>query len=402
MLKTKPVTEVTHIITERFGAYRLKTENVSLEDALSRVLSEDILASAFIPNFNRATVDGYAVIAADISACSQETPVTLKLIGRSRMGAQTTFSIAHGECAYVPTGGEVPDGTDTMVMIEDTQMQSEEAILFQKPYSAGLNLIYRGEDTQPGKRIIPAGKRLKVADTGTLAAMGITQIPVMLRPQVAIISTGDEIVPLDQPISGGLIRDVNAPLLRNAVLVNGGQPYFYGIVKDNPAAITEAVKAALPETDMLLISGGTSMDTRDAVTSVITALGEVYVHGITFKPGKPTIFGAIQDKPVFGLPGNPVSVYFTFQLFVRPLLHSLQGTQPVDRQITLPLARDVVTNHGREECVPVIISEGFAHPVASKSGLITTVSCADGYFRIPRDLPGRNKGDLVDITFLDY
>ena len=401
MLKTKPVTEVTRIITERFSAYRLKTESVSLEDALGRVLSEDILASAFIPNFNRATVDGYAVIAADISACSQETPVTLKLVGRSRMGTQTTFSIAHGECAYVPTGGEVPDGTDTMVMIEDTQMQSEEAITFYKSYAVGLNLIYRGEDTQPGNRIIAAGKRLKVADTGTLAAMGIMQIPVMLRPQVAIISTGDEIVPLDQPISGGLIRDVNAPMLRNAVLVNGGQPYFYGIVKDNPAAITEAVKAALPKTDMLLISGGTSMDTRDAVTSVIAALGEVYVHGITVKPGKPTIFGAIQDKPVFGLPGNPVSAYFTFQLFVRPLLHSLQGTQPVDRQITLPLAREVVTNHGREECVPVIISDGLAHPVASKSGLITTVSCADGYFRIPRDLPGRNKGDLVEITFLD-
>jgi len=401
MLKTKPVTEVTRIITERFGAYRLKSERVPLEDALGRVLSEDILASAFIPNFNRATVDGYAVKAADISLCSQETPVTLKLVGRSHMGASTTFGITHGECAYVPTGGEVPDGTDTMVMIEDTQMQSEEAISFFVPYRAGLNLIYRGEDTQPGNLIIPAGKRLKVADTGTLAAIGITQVPVMLRPRVAIISTGDEIVPVNQPISAGLIRDVNAPMLSNAISVNGGRPNFYGIVKDHPDAITTAVEAALPEADMLLISGGTSMDTRDAVTSVIAALGEVYVHGITVKPGKPTIFGAIQDKPVFGLPGNPVSAYFTFRLFVRPLLHSLQGTQPVDRQITLPLARNVVTNHGREECVPVIISDGLAHPVASKSGLITTVSCADGYFRIPRDLPGRNQGDLVEITFLD-
>jgi molybdenum cofactor synthesis domain-containing protein len=401
MLKTRPVSEVTHIIADRFGTCRMETETVPLENALGRVLAEDILASAFIPNFNRATVDGYAVQVNDIRDCSEKTPVILNLVGHSHMGAQTTFSITRGECAYVPTGGEVPDGTQVMVMIEDTREVAGDRITFYKPYAAGLNLIFRGEDTQPGDRVIPAGKRLKIADTGTLAAMGIMEVPVRQRPRVAIISTGDEIVPAAQPISGGLIRDVNAPMLRNAVQVNGGCSRFHGIVKDNLASIKAAVLVALPEADMLLISGGTSMDTRDAVTAVIADLGEVYVHGITVKPGKPTIFGTIQDKPVFGLPGNPVSAYFTFQLFVRPLLHSLQGTHPVDRQITLPLARDVVTNHGREECVPVIIADGLAHPVASKSGLITTVSCADGYFRIPRDLPGRKKGDFVEITFLD-
>ncbi len=183
--------------------------------------------------------------------------------------------------------------------------------------------------------------------------------------------------------------------------VNGGLPVFFGIFKDNPDAIREAVQTAIPEVDVLLISGGTSMDDRDAVPSIVKELGEMYVHGIAVKPGKPTIVGAIQGKPVFGLPGNPVSSYFTFRLFVRPLLHSLQGTQPVDRHVTLPLARDFVSNHGREECVPVIIQDGLAHPVAGKSGLITTVSCADGYFRIPRDLLGRKQGDMVDIVYLD-
>ena len=401
MLKTRPIAEVAQMISDRFGEYRLEAEQVPLEDAPGRVLAEDILASAHIPNFNRSTVDGYAVKAGDIHNCSEESPVQLNLVGRSFMGAQTTFAVQSGQCAYVPTGGEVPQGTETMVMIEDTRLVTENTVAFCKPYAPGQNLIYRGEDTKPGDRIIPAGKRLKVADSGTLAAIGIMQVPVYREPRVAIISTGDEIVPADQSISGGLIRDVNSPMLRSAVRINGGRPQLFGIVKDNPSAITAAVVSALPQCDILLISGGTSMDTRDAVTAVIAHLGEVYVHGITVKPGKPTIFGAIQDKPVFGLPGNPVSAYFTFQLFVRPLLHSLQGTQPVDRQVTLPLARDVVTNHGREECVPVIISDGLAYPVASKSGLITTVSCADGYFRIPRDLPGRNKGDLVDITFLD-
>ena len=402
MLKTRPVAEVTQMIVDRFGKYRLEAERVPLEDAPGRVLAEDILASAYIPNFNRSTVDGYAVKAGDILNCSEESPGQLNLVGRSFMGAQTTFAIQSGQCAYVPTGGEVPQGTETMVMIEDTRLISDDTVAFCKSYAPGQNLIYRGEDTKPGDRIIPAGKRLKVADSGTLAAMGIRRVPVYREPRVAIISTGDEIVPADRPISGGLIRDVNSPMLRSAVQVNGGSPQLFGIVEDNPTDITAAVASALPQCDILLISGGTSMDIRDAVTAVIADLGEVYVHGITVKPGKPTIFGAIQDKPVFGLPGNPVSAFFTFQLFVRPLLHSLQGTHPVDRHITLPLARSVVTNHGREECVPVIISDGLAHPVASKSGLITTVSCADGYFRIPRDLPGRNKGDLVDITFLDH
>lgn len=402
MLKTKPVSEVIEIIENRFGQARLEPEVVPLENALGRVLAQSIRASAFIPNFNRATVDGYAVVAEDIQNCSEISPVELKLIGKSRMGEQTALQISRGQCVYVPTGGEVPLGTDTMVMIEDTQTLAEDRIVFIKPYPVGLNLIFRGEDAKPGNLVIPAGKRLKVADTGTLAAMGSMNVPVMKCPRVAIISTGDEIVPASQPLSGGLIRDVNAPMLQNAVSVNGGQPCFYGIVKDEQASIRKLVERAMANADMILISGGTSMDTRDAVTAVIADLGEVIVHGITVKPGKPTILGAIQDKPVFGLPGNPVSAYFTFQLFVRPLLHSLQGTTPVDRQVSVPLARDVVTNHGREECVPVILKDGLAHPVASKSGLITTVSCADGYFRIPRDLPGMKKGEIVQVTYLDW
>jgi molybdopterin molybdotransferase len=288
-----------------------------------------------------------------------------------------------------------------MIKIEETLELEEDLVGFTQPVSVGLNMIFRGEDTKPGDRIIHTGKRLKIADTGTLAAMGIMDVPVMKKPRVGIISTGDEVVPADEEISGGMIRDANAPMLANAIRVSGGQAVFFGIVKDQIKPVQQLIQKAVKECDLVIISGGTSMDTRDTVASIINQLGQVLVHGITLKPGKPTIIGTIQDKPVFGLPGNPVSVYFTFHLLVRPLLHALQGTHPTDRHIQLPLARDISPNDGRQEYIPVLINDNQVHPVAFKSGLITTVSCADGYICLPRGSAGIPKGTLVEVTFLD-
>jgi len=402
MLKTKPVAEVTKIVENQFGKMRVGSETVPLQYVLGRVLAENVVASAYIPNFDRSTVDGYAVKVEDLIGCSKSSPAKLKLVGQSQMGEHTVLQITRGQCAYVPTGGEVPTGTEAMVMIEDTQGSEDGFIGVIKPYLRKMNLIFRGEDMKPGDLVIPAGKRLKIADTGTLAAMGMVNVSVMKKPQVGIISTGDELVPASQPLTQmGMIRDVNTPMLQHAIQASGGEPCHYGIVKDDQQAISEMIQKAIAECDLLLISGGTSMDTKDTLTVIIGDLGEVIVHGITVKPGKPTIFGSIQGKPVFGMPGNPVSAYFTFHLFVRPLLHSFQGTQVVDRKVTVPLARNFITNHGREEYVPVILKDGFAQPVFSKSGLITTVSCADGYMRVPRDQNEVKEGELVEVTFLD-
>ncbi len=401
MLKPRPITEVLEMLEIRFGSLRVGTESVSLDQALGRVMAEDIHADAFLPAFNRSTVDGYAVRSSDIAHCTKGAPVQLNLIGEAHMGVPTAFTLAEGQCAYVPTGAEIPSGADSMVMIETTTSPSECVVAFYEPSPAGLNMIFRGEDTKPGDRILFAGKRLKIADTGTLALMGIVHVPVMRKPRVGIVSTGDEVVPAEQPISGSLIRDANTPILRNAVLANGGEPQTYGIVKDEIALVKSTMQQAIAENDLLLVSGGTSMDTRDTVESIVMELGEVFQHGVLLKPGKPTIFGSIGGKPVFGLPGNPVSVYFTFHLFVRPLLQSMQGTHAVDRKTIAKLARTVLAGSGREEYIPVILEGGLAHPIASKSGLITTVSCADGYIRIPRDLSGLDKGTEVEITFLD-
>lgn len=401
MLKPKPVHEVIELVKSRYYHLRVGTEKTSYLDALGRVLAVDVEADTYLPRFNRATVDGYAVLAADVASCSPEKPVNLKLIGETRMGEHALMQLKSGQCAYVPTGGEIPAGADSMIMIETTRNPGDGTIVFSESISSGMNMILRGEDTQPGQLIIPAGKRLKIADIGTLAAMGIVSVPVMKKPRVGIISTGDEIIPADQPLSAGLIRDANTPMLRNAVLVNGGEPVDYGIVRDEVPLVKQTMQQALAENDLLLISGGTSMDTRDAVEAIIEELGEVIQHGVLLKPGKPIIFGNIDGKPVFGLPGNPVSVYFTFHLFVRPLLHAMQGTQPVDRKMAAKLARAVVTGSGREEYIPVILEGTLAYPVASKSGLITTVSCADGYIRVPRELPGLDAGVEVEVTFLD-
>lgn len=402
MLITKPVSEVKEIIRYTFGKVRMDSETVALLDCLGRVLAEDVNASAYIPDFDRSTRDGYAVRANDLLGCSESSPVRLKLVGHSKMGEHTEFHIEKGQCAYVPTGGEVPAGTDAVAMIEDTRDLEDGWIAFKKPYLKDENLIFRGEDMKPGDVVIPAGKRLKIADTGTLTAMGIVNVPVMKKPMVGIISTGDELVPAGESLKQvGMIRDINTPMLHHALHACGCTPIHFGIVKDDKQDIITAIRQAISQCDLLIVSGGTSMDEKDMLTAIIEELGEVILHGITVKPGKPTILGTIQGKPVFGMPGNPVSAYFTFHTFIRPLLYSFQGTGVVDRKITLPLLCDFISTDSREEYVPVLLKDGFVDPVIIKSGLITTVSCADGYMVVPRNCLEVKKGTPVEVTFLD-
>lgn len=402
MLQTMPVSKVKKIIQHHFGRFRMLGEKVNLFFARDRILSEDIFAPVFIPGFDRSSVDGYAVRSLDVINATSSNPVILHLIGQTVMGQHTALTIEQGQTVYVPTGGEVPIGTEAMVMLEHTDVINSTRILVRKPCILGENMILRGEDMKPGELVLPAGKRLKVADIGTLAAMGNINVPVHKRPRVGIISTGDEIVPVDQPqIQIGQVRDVNAPMLYQAILSAGGEPIDFGIVRDDINAIRTLVQKAIDECDLLLISGSTSLDKKDMASTIVEELGEVFIHGIQVKPGKPTIVGSIHSKPVFGLPGNPVSVYFTFHLFVRPLICSFLGTLAAERKITLPLAATAVTNHGREEYLPVFILDGFVHPIPWKSNLITRVSKADGYIVIPSDRNEVNVNELVEVTFLD-
>ena len=298
----------------------------------------------------------------------------------------------------VPTGGEVPEGADAVVMVEYTEDLGGGQVAVYKPVAPGADMIMRGEDTKPGDVILLAGRRINAADIGALAALGVTNIPVMRRPRVAIISTGDELItPAEKP-APGQIRDVNSPLLYNAVLEAGGEPHELGFIRDDEDAITETVRKAAVEHDMVILSGSTSVGEKDAMPRVISNLGRLLLHGIAVKPGKPTLFGEVNGVPVFGLAGNPVAAYFLFYNLVRPILFNLQGAVPFDHQLTLPVSRSVPSNHGREEIVPVVVRDGRVQPVASKSGLITTLADTDGFIRIPRELEGLREGDLVQVT----
>ena len=399
MLNTTTIDEASALITSEFVPASVRSESVPLSQALGRVLAQDVTASAAVPEFNRSTVDGYAVKASDIFGCSEAIPAVLKLAGESVMGVHTAFSLKKGECAYVPTGGELPDGADLVVMLEDTEDFGDGTVGVNKPGAPGLNLIFKGDDVRPGDRVYSKGQQLDVKDIGALAALGYAEVPVMCPPRVSILSTGDEIIDVGGMLEMGKIRDVNGPMLCSAVKAFGAAPVFGGIISDDRQAIQTAIHTALEACDLLIISGGTSVGTRDAIPEAVAHLGEIMVQGLAVKPGKPTIVGRVYGKPVFGLPGNPVAAFFMASLLVRPLIFSMLGASASDHDRQMPLSHAMPSNHGREDLVPVSVVDGFASPIITKSGLITTLSEADGFIRIPRDCEGVSKGELVKVIY---
>jgi molybdopterin molybdotransferase len=285
-------------------------------------------------------------------------------------------------------------------MLEDVEDFGGDMIGVRKPCAPGANLIFRGDDVKPGDFIYSREKKLDVSDIGTLAALGFAQILVKKYPRITIISSGDELVNAGSVIQVGMIRDVNGPMLHAAAIASGAQPKFYGIIKDDKNIVKDAILQTIHDCDILILTGGTSAGEKDAIPETIAELGELMVHGVAVKPGKPTVIGQIDNIPVFGLPGNPVAAYFMFFLLVKPLIFSMLGTTLISSQKMLPLSRAVPSNHGREDLVPVFIQDDTAIPIIGKSGLITTLTNADGYFRIARDCEGLKQGELVEVILL--
>lgn len=400
MLTVISVAEAQRLIARSFGMLKMPAETVRLEAAGGRALAEDLLALEFVPDFDRSTVDGYALRSKDVFGCSESIPALMTKIGSAQMGVHTDLRLAAGECVYVPTGAEIPAGADSVIMLEDAEVLEDGLIAVYKASPPGANLIFRGDDVRPGDTVLRAGTRLSSAHIGALAAMGVVEVSVRRQPRVAVISTGDELVPAGETLPPGKIRDVNSPMLLQAVRDAGGQADFLGIIPDRIDEVRRALRAALVEHDLVLLSGGTSVGEKDAVPQVLSELGELLAHGLAVKPGKPTLFGSAEGKPVFGLPGNPVAAYFIFHLLARPLIASMLGAELEERRVSVPIARAVPSNHGREEYVPVTLRDGEAQPIASKSGLITTLARGDGYIVIARDKEGLRQGELVEVTLL--
>jgi molybdopterin molybdotransferase len=287
-----------------------------------------------------------------------------------------------------------------MVMIEFVEDFGVGELAFVKPVPPGVNMIFKGEDLKPGDSILPRGKQLNPADIGTLASMGLTEIEVFKQPVVAVISTGDELVPAGSMLEPGKIRDVNTLMMAALLQETGAIAQTYYIVPDQHDLLRSAIQNALSTADVLLVSGGTSVGEKDNLPVLIEELGQIFVHGIAIKPGKPTIIGQIGGKPVFGLPGNPVAAFFMFQMLVKPLLYSLSKSLLTKDKVEAYLTRAVSSNHGREEVILVNLEDNRATPVPSKSGLISTVSKANGYFLIPRDQEGLASGEKINVIRL--
>lgn len=411
MLNVKTLFEVEQMIVNHFGKINIEIECVCIQDALHRVLANDIVAKEYVPDFNRSTVDGYAVVSKDVFGCTESIPAILDMVGKVAMGSAPTYSIKEGQCAYVPTGGQIPTGADAMVMIEYAEDYLDGTIGINKPSAPGQHLIYRGDDVKEGDIILKSGQYIKEIEIGIMAALGISKIFVRKRPIVGIISTGDELIPYDGLIKQGQIRDINTPIFIAALKKLGCEVFSYGIVTDQYNLLMEVVSKAILECDVLLLSGGTSVGEKDITPIVIDELGSLLVHGIAVKPGKPTILGEIMGKPVFGLPGHPVAAYLMFHLLVKKLLYRMQGLTYTNKCIKASLAFAIPSNHGREEYVAVKIKKVdgeviedhldinlIATPIIGKSGLITTLANADGFVCVERNCEGLSKGAIVTVN----
>lgn len=292
MLNVITVAEAQRLIASTFGMLKMPAEIVPLESAGGRALAADTLALEFVPDFDRSTVDGYALRSKDVFGCSESIPALMTVIGSAEMGRHTSLRLAAGECVYVPTGAEIPAGADCVIMLEDAEVLEDGLVAVYKASPPGANLIFRGDDVRPGDVVLRAGTRLSPAHIGALAAMGLTEVSVRRQPRAAVISTGDELVPAGERLPAGKIRDVNAPMLLQAVRDAGGRADFLGIVPDRIDEVRAALSAALADYDLVLISGGTSVGEKDAVPQVLSELGELLAHGLAVKPGKPTLFAA--------------------------------------------------------------------------------------------------------------
>ncbi len=384
---------------------RVSIETIETARALNRVLAEAPAARSPLPAFPRSTMDGYAVRAADTFGATEALPAYLTVIGESPMGGAPTRSVDRGQAMIIHTGGMLPTGADAVVMIERTQKTTDDEIEVMRAVAPGENVLQVGEDVQPGDPLFSVGHLLRPQDLGGLMALGITQVTVAQRPRVGLLATGDEVIdPHDEP-QPGQVRDVNTYSIGGIVERAGGIVQSGGIIRDNFEALYQAVQTLLDRSDALVLSAGSSVSVRDMTSDVIDKLGKpgVLVHGVSIKPGKPTILAMCAGKPVFGLPGNPVSAMVVGDLFITPTLWRMQGCEhpPLRQTIRARLTHNLASVPGRVDYIQVKLvdrdGELWAEPVFGKSNLIYTLVKADGMLIIPSDANGIAAGEMADV-----
>lgn len=391
-------------------ARRTAVETIALDAALHRVPAADVHAEAPLPGFARSTVDGFAVRAADTYGASEGLPSYLQVAGGVRMGTAPTATVGPGECVQIPTGAVLPSGADAVVMVEYTAETMPGTIEVSRPAAPGAGVVRPDEDVAVGAVLVPAGRPLRAPDLGLLAAAGVTRLKVHGRPRVAVLSTGDEVVPPDRKeLTVGQVRDATASALAGLIRDAGGEPVYLGIAPDDAGALATALSGALEQADLVVVSAGSSVGARDETATAVGKIGKIWCHGLAVKPGKPTLLaecGARSgDVPLIGLPGNPLSALVVFGLVGVPLVWRLAGCErPPPRPSTRArLSRDLPSAAGRLDVVQVRVVDGpgggsIAEPVFGPSALLSVLAQADGYLVVPEPATGLDAGSEVEIV----
>ncbi len=374
-----------------------RVETVNIDDAVGRVLAKDIVATLSTPPFNRAAMDGYAVKAKDTFDSGQFSPVVLELVGEIHAGGTPEKRVNAGQCIQIATGAMMPGGADAVVMVEDTEAEDGRVKVF-KPVYPKANVGKKGEDIKEGELVLNQGSVLDAGKVGVLASQGMSRIKVYEKPEVAILPSGEEVVEIGKKLGQGQVYDINSHTVASVVKENGGVPNRLGIVGDNREEIKSKITEAL-KSDLVVISGGSSVGERDLLVGVIQGWGEVLFHGIQVKPGKPTIFAIIEGKPFFGMPGYPTSCLINAYLFLLPVIRKMAHLPPRRGEtVEAKLGRRVPGNVGRRQFLTVKVENGEAIPVFKESGAITSIARADGYIEIAENIDLLEKGEPVIVT----
>lgn len=387
----------------------LDQETIKTEKGLNRVISKDIFSNEDVPAFTRSTVDGFAVKSKDTFGASDAVPAFFEIIGEIRMGQEASYQIQKGQACLIHTGGMLPSGADAVVMVENTQYSNSEEIEVYKSIASGENVIFKGEDVKASSKVLDKGTLLRSSEIGALMALGITEIKTFKLPQVGIVSTGDEVVNPEETLKLGQVRDINSYTLSAIIQKFGGISKRYPIVRDDKEKLINALKIAHQENDLVMVTAGSSASVRDFTADAINELGDpgVLVHGLNVKPGKPTILAFANNKPIIGLPGNPVSAYVIAHMLLTSIMPKIRGDKSRNKDFIRGLITiNLASIAGREDWIPVKILENsknglpFVEPIFYKSNLIFTLINADGLARIDPDQTGLDENSEVEILLI--
>jgi molybdenum cofactor synthesis domain-containing protein len=394
--ETIPLDEALTLMMESATPVQ-SAERIHIGEANGRVIAQPVVSAVDVPPFDRAAMDGYAVIAEDTFGAGPYDPRSLTCIEKVYTGQVPSRRVSHGECIEIATGAPMPEGADAVVMVEETERADASVIRVLTPVYPRQHVGRRAADIASGQTLLEQGAVLNPSRIGAIAATGVTEIEVFARPRVAILSTGNEIVEPGRPLAAGQIYDINRYTLSAVITAHGGTPVVLPTALDTIDDLAAAVRAAAGH-DVLVFSGGSSVGERDLILDVLQRLGEVIFHGIAVKPGKPTVFGRIGSQPVLGMPGYPTSCLSNAYMLLIPLLRRLARLPDHRPQTTtVPLARRVVSTTGRHQFYSVKLVDGQAVPAFKASGDITSMSQADGYIEIPAQTDIVEAGEMVEV-----